>query len=495
MSRNAKYLLLGAGVLAVLTAAVLFLTLSPAPGGTDASPSPVPSPTSRPLTDETYLTVTKITLTLANGETYNMSPIAGEKAEYQMNTPVGAFPWNRTPVRDTATAALRIITDRLLEENVSSERMRQYGLDKPVSRVRLDRTDGTMTEVLIGNQAPIGSYAYACRAGDTSVYLITSFTAGRLTRSISDLRDYSLLKTYTVTDENGEQAEDTLKNYLRTLTLQETADSAVELHRRTDTEYSEKGLFNRYYMTRPGELEGNDYFIESNIITPILTLKPERVAAENPSDWSVYGLDNPVILSLSDVEGWELVLHIGSIDPETGGRFLRVEGTDIVLLDAEGGDYSFLGLDPFYMRNTVAWGGLYNITTVSEVVYEFQGVQRSQSIVSPPVGEVTPLFASEMDGVKIEENSARNLYIRVMDIRLSGPNNDGIPPGDPEASIRIILTDGTEHILRLYSLNSRHYAYTVDGVDQYGYSDKTGFQRVWDAIGMIDRGEAVTRLS
>jgi hypothetical protein len=54
------------------------------------------------------------------------------------------------------------------------------------------------------------------------------------------------------------------------------------------------------------------------------TLKAVKLIEENPSDLSVYGLDNPTILTFIMKDGTEYILHVGNETP-TGGAYYAMK--------------------------------------------------------------------------------------------------------------------------------------------------------------------------
>ncbi|MCL2030789.1 MAG: DUF4340 domain-containing protein [Oscillospiraceae bacterium] len=491
MTGNIKTLVIGLAVLLALGGALLMLTLWPEaePEATPAPPSAEPIP---PLADETYLTVTHITVTLDSGESYEISPVPGDTVDYKMNTPAGVFPWDMSRVRETGAAALRVAVDEIAEENAGSERLQVYGLDKPASRVKLTRTDGTAAELLIGRQSPTGTHHYAMRAGTGTVGLIRVHVAERLTRAPDDMRDYTLFKTYRVTDEDGQTRIDDFTGHFSRLTLENREGLRYEIGRYLEGESAPPGIvrINRYYLHRPFEAEGHDYAITNGVLDPLLTLRAARVYDKSPADWSVYGLDAPHILTLRDEEGWELELHVGGVNTdEEAGRFLRVAGTDYVLLSADGGDFSFLSRDPFYLRATTAWSRFYDITGVDEIVYEYDGNLRVQSVSAPKPDEPDEPFVSVLDGVPLAEYNGRRLYRRLAEISLDGPYTDPLPDAPPDARFTLRMKDGTARTLSLYSVSGgRHYAIALDGESQMAYTAAGKLQRVIEGLEIVDAG-------
>src|ERR1039457_5514658 len=81
--------------------------------------------------------------------------------------------------------------DKVIEENASG--LKPYGLDPPTLDIVVTKKDGKTAEVLVGDDVPTGSGAYAKLAGDPRVFTIGSFVKTGLDKKSDDLRDKRLL--------------------------------------------------------------------------------------------------------------------------------------------------------------------------------------------------------------------------------------------------------------------------------------------------------------
>ena len=81
--------------------------------------------------------------------------------------------------------------DKLIEDKAAD--LQPYGLHIPTLDITIVRKDGKSNEVLIGDDTPTGSGAYAKLAGDARVFTVASFTKTSLDKTPTDLRDKRLL--------------------------------------------------------------------------------------------------------------------------------------------------------------------------------------------------------------------------------------------------------------------------------------------------------------
>jgi Domain of unknown function (DUF4340) len=81
--------------------------------------------------------------------------------------------------------------DKVIEEKAGD--LKPYGLTDPTLSIQIKRKDGKTDELLVGDDTPTGSGAYAKLAGDPRVVTIASFVKSSLDKKPEDLRDKRLL--------------------------------------------------------------------------------------------------------------------------------------------------------------------------------------------------------------------------------------------------------------------------------------------------------------
>jgi hypothetical protein len=81
--------------------------------------------------------------------------------------------------------------DKLIEDKAAD--LQPYGLHIPTLDITVVKKDGKSDELLIGDDTPTGSGAYAKLAGDPRVFTVASFTKTSLDKTPTDLRDKRLL--------------------------------------------------------------------------------------------------------------------------------------------------------------------------------------------------------------------------------------------------------------------------------------------------------------
>src|SRR5262249_19222434 len=81
--------------------------------------------------------------------------------------------------------------DKVIEENAAD--LKPYGLGTPTLDIQVKKKDGSTAEVLVGDDTPTGSGAYAKLPSQNRVVTISSFIKSSLDKRVDDLRDKRLL--------------------------------------------------------------------------------------------------------------------------------------------------------------------------------------------------------------------------------------------------------------------------------------------------------------
>jgi hypothetical protein len=81
--------------------------------------------------------------------------------------------------------------DKVIEDKAAD--LQPYGLHIPTLDITVVKKDGKSDELLIGDDTPTGSGAYAKLAADPRVFTVASYTKSSLDKTPSDLRDKRLL--------------------------------------------------------------------------------------------------------------------------------------------------------------------------------------------------------------------------------------------------------------------------------------------------------------
>lgn len=98
---------------------------------------------------------------------------------------------DQTTISSILSTLASLNADRLVEEKGSD--LQRYGLDHPSLEIDVTEKDNKSQRLLLGDDTPTGSGAYAALAGDPRVFTIAGYHKTSLDKSLNDLRDKRLL--------------------------------------------------------------------------------------------------------------------------------------------------------------------------------------------------------------------------------------------------------------------------------------------------------------
>lgn len=118
-------------------------------------------------------------------------PVRLEKAAaWALQAPV-SLPADQDAVGGLVSALASLTSDRLVDEKATD--FKPYGLTSPILSVIVGRKDGKTHTLLIGDDSPSGSAAYARVEGDARLFTIPTSTKALFDKTWRDLRDKRLL--------------------------------------------------------------------------------------------------------------------------------------------------------------------------------------------------------------------------------------------------------------------------------------------------------------
>src|SRR5215471_14166839 len=113
-----------------------------------------------------------------------------DNGKWRMTEPKD-MPADQDAVSSMANALSNLTSDKVIDEKPGD--LQAFGLTIPTLDVQVLRKDGKTEHLLIGDDTPTGSGAYAKLAADPKVVTVSSFTKTTLDKHPEDLRDKRLL--------------------------------------------------------------------------------------------------------------------------------------------------------------------------------------------------------------------------------------------------------------------------------------------------------------
>jgi len=144
-------------------------------------------------TPPVILKVDSSAITRLNLEKKDAKPIVLTKAdsgEWKITEP--------QPLRadQSAVSGMLSTLSSLSSERVDEDKatdLKQYGLEPPGLQLDVSGTNNRMQKLIVGDDTPTGSAAYAMVSGDPRVYTIATYSKTSVDKSLNDLRDKRLL--------------------------------------------------------------------------------------------------------------------------------------------------------------------------------------------------------------------------------------------------------------------------------------------------------------
>jgi hypothetical protein len=173
-----KGLLIGVVLLAVLGGAVWW---------SNRAKSKAPVDTSSKLLSIPADQFQEIRITKLTGEVQRLSRAGGKWTIVEPRL----LPADQDAVDGMVSSLGNLTCDRVVEEQAAD--LAPYGLAKPALEVEIKRKDGKTDRLVVGDDTPTGSGAYAKVASGARIATISSVAKASLDKRIEDLRDKRLL--------------------------------------------------------------------------------------------------------------------------------------------------------------------------------------------------------------------------------------------------------------------------------------------------------------
>ncbi len=179
-----KGLLVAAIVLAALTGTLYWSNHRKPVSSSSASAAE----TSPKILDIKPADVTSITISKAGGPELKLGK--NDAGKWQITAPK-PLPADQDSVSSLLSTLSPLDSDRLLETKATD--LSSYGLAKPTIEIDITEKNKKSEDLLLGDDTPTGSGAYAALKGDPRVFVIASYHKSSLDKGENDLRDKRLL--------------------------------------------------------------------------------------------------------------------------------------------------------------------------------------------------------------------------------------------------------------------------------------------------------------
>ena len=344
--------------------------------------------------------------------------------------------------------------------NATPEKLTEFGLNPPTKTITITYADDTSDTITLGGKLPLGDGYYLQKQGDENVYIIGTFTGGNMLKTMQDMRQNVLFRAY-------ESPGKTFKSVLIKRPDGQTLE-VVEVVEPTSPD--KKPEMSAFEVRQPFVAPAEDGEVGKQLIMPISALVPEGVFAKTPENVAMYGLENPITVSVKDYYGEQIVLLVGNVISDRA--FFMLEGDDAIFY-AHAGYFEFLNVKAMDVVSKIIW--LNNIKTTKSLTARYDGQEH-----------VVLFDPHTLDGKEITQSNAQFIFMRAHQIFAKGAIGDMQIPQTPEIVLTVTAKDGKVKTLEFFKLNDRQYAAKVDGegmfyagIDEIEYF-KAGIAQVLD---------------
>ena len=340
-------------------------------------------------------------------------------------------------------------TEGIVEEEPAD--LSIFGLDNPLNHIIISDSEGNRAELLFGNMNPSHSSYYVMKAGEPTVYTMSSYSADNLLFDLDSIRDKNLLNDIDLRS---------LTRFILEPRPEENAagKGRIDITPRDPDNYLISS-FCSYFLNAPYKITyGADSEKYGNLMEAIQGLQINEFVDDNPASLAPYGLDKPGRIHL---ESPEQTIEILFGKNDNGLRYAMIPGDSSV--------FSLTGFEPIAAANA------FNLMDKFALILDIKNVD---SITIAEGGRTLEAQVQDdgdnavfhLNGRKTADKEFRNFYQAIIGLLIDAEYS-GAPvqtPG-PEMVIeyRLNTPPGVRASIRLIPYNRDFYILEKEGVREF----------------------------
>ena len=256
------------------------------------------------------------------GETLHLSRDGGK---WRLTAPT-ALPADQDAVSSMVSTLGTLNADKVVEDNATD--LQPYGLKIPTLEVEIKRKDGKSDKLLIGDDTPTGSGAYAKLPNDPRVFSIGSSGKTALDKRVDDLRDKRLL------------------------TFDQDKLTRVELEAKGQTIEFGKNSAGEWQIVKPRPLRADSSAVNT-LVDKLRDTKMDVLATDDAAKAFASGT-RVAVVSVTDAGGNQSIEIRKDKDKNTYAKSTAVTG--VFKIGTDGGEAFDKGLDDFRNKKLFDFG-------------------------------------------------------------------------------------------------------------------------------------------
>ncbi|MFR9310991.1 DUF4340 domain-containing protein [Hydrogeniiclostridium mannosilyticum] len=363
----------------------------------------------------------------------------------------------------------------------------EYGLDKPVAKVKATYTDGSTFSYWVGGEsAGTDGARYICEEGSSTVYVATlgDFLYGS---NIQFIRNDVLNVTSKDETASSEENLESGIRFTRIALSGSNYDEPIELVSDDDG--------STIKMVKPRAAGTNETEMDT-LKEALTTLTAYGAAAAEPTqeDLEKYGLADPAARVEFTAEGDDYAMIASNADSE-GYCYLMLEGRDVVYKVLESRISAWLNADAFKLQSRLTFQPM--LTELKSMEVSVNGKETAFTFTrtknedkSTEDETAYDYTVAGPDGKELNYEYFRNFYKSFIVLSLI-ENTADIPDGDPEITATYRYFDKSDvDVVEFYRASGRRYTVVVNG-QVLGNTVTSGMETALESMELLIQGEEV----
>lgn len=358
-----------------------------------------------------------------------------------------------------------------------------FGFDSPRATITTTFTNGEVSTIYLGDDAPGDLGAYIMVDGHDEVYLVTTDAVDSFMFATMDM----------ITTEIGSAAATESDNFFSKMVFGGTlfgGDVVVE--------YSDSPAFSESYMiTSPDNTIANESTL-SYMVNAVRNLNADKVIATgvNDEDFAQYGLDEPY--ATVDAEYPDLTVSYIASEPDSDGNFYLLSGSTVYQINESAVPwvtYTYEDMLPTSVLSPKLSGVEKLTIEVSDEVYEFNVTSETvttQSSDTDTAYESTTTTVTYGD-TELDSSNFNIFYQNLISAQRAGAAEI---PTDKEVVLKVTFefTDGTTGTAAYYEAENRKCPVLIDGtVENSAYESYV--TKIISDVADVTAGKTITSIS
>lgn len=356
---------------------------------------------------------------------------------------------------------------KLITEDMT--RAEEYGFSETSPYALVTDINGVSTRLILGGKSPVDNSYYVMKEGENKIYLMSGSKAASFNNGFSEYRE----RTLGVMDSN------TLLSF--SVTDKGKRIIGIRYKNENDKEVVTTDL-TTYVMTYPytGTVRIDPF---SKMMEPFTDVVVEDFVEDSLDNLSRYGLDNPLMAVLQDVDGNVHRLQFGNTD-EKGNVYTLYNDYKLVFTTTPEMYNAVKDIDPFEYVEKFA--NIYSIDDVSNVTVSAEG--RTYSLDIKKLSDDKSEY--KINGKEAVEDGFKSVYQSVIGLMITGETDT--PKRDSEyAVIEFAFNNGdAKKRTVIYEYDERNYG-VLKNDGTYGLTLKKNVANMLDMLKELDEDPTV----